>query len=235
LSGKAGSGPEGGSFAKIVIEQTGNVKKEIKKEAAEEAIEKILMIKLYDPEGKYKSSFCPPLDYNDMLMNAMGNGIFTALGPDSTVYVTFNYQNRIERYSADGELLFSADRPVNYEVTGPKKDKDDESTTEVKKSDVYVVYSLNMPGFNNVSRGIGVDSKGRAWVMTYAKQYDIENDDLPKLQIEVFDDKGVLLCVLPWEEDFIPATNALNIIGDLVFFFDTEGISVYEYRITESK
>lgn len=192
------------------------------------------LVKVYDPQGEYKSSFCPPFEYNNMMMNSMGNGIFTAVGPDNSVYVAFRYQNRIEKYKAGGELVFNADRPLNYEITGPME-KEEESTkiTEIITSSGNMAFSINTPEFNKVSQGIGVDSKNRIWVMTYVKQYDKESDEEPELQIEIFNDRGRLLCVLPWQEDFIPTTNSIHMFGNQVFFFDNEGVSVYEYKIKE--
>ena len=50
----------------------------------------------------------------------MGNQIhFSADGRNNT-YIVFDYQNRIEKYSSDGKLLWRSDRKLNYSMAPPK-------------------------------------------------------------------------------------------------------------------
>ncbi|MFC1554229.1 NHL repeat-containing protein [candidate division KSB1 bacterium] len=197
------------------------------------------LVKIFDSSGKLKNSFGESLDYNDNMMNSMGNSIYTAFDQENNVFISFQHQNRIEKYSPDGRLLWKADRPLNYEITGPIEEK----TMEISESSGDMMISLKMPKINNVSRGIGVDDLKNVWVMTYTKQqeqYDPENPEKERdtklhIEIEIYDNNGTLLGKLPWEEEFEPTTNCFHMFGDRLFFISTDGVSVYEYKIIYSQ
>jgi len=169
------------------------------------------VVQIYNSEGVLKREFVKPFDYNDGFFNAIGNAIDFTFDHNNTIYLSFENQNRIEKYSHEGKLLFSADRTLSFEVNRPKAGS----------------------RLNNVSNGIGIDYIGRIWVMTYRKQR--EKDDLePYLELEIYENDGILLGEIPWTEDFIPAlTNSIHMFGDRVFFRNSEAISVYEYKIVE--
>jgi len=86
---------------------------------------------------------------------------------------------------------------------------------------------------NMVSEGIGVDNKGRIWVLSYLEQP--KNAD-PKsyLELEIYDNDGILLGEIPWTEGFIPNANCPHFFGDRMFFIDwSREMAVYEYKIVE--
>ncbi|KPK89056.1 hypothetical protein AMJ80_10290 [bacterium SM23_31] len=181
------------------------------------------VVQIYNKDGSLKKEFGKPVDYNDMFFNSMGNSIYFTFDQNNNVFISFGYQNRIEKYSPAGELFFTSERPLNYEISRPKSKMEETSGGGLV---------LTMPKMNNVSSGIGVDYKGRIWVTTYRKQRE-KDDPEPYLELEIYDNEGILLGKIPWSEDFTPARDDIHMFGDRVFFRDSEGISVYEYKIIE--
>ncbi|KPK96271.1 hypothetical protein AMJ80_00905 [bacterium SM23_31] len=181
------------------------------------------VVKIYDTEGNLKSEFGKPFDFKDIAFNTVGNKIYFTFDWDNNMYICFAYQNRVEKYSLEGKLSFTADRLLNYDISRPKS-----SMEEVSGGG----YMIRMPKINVVSDGIGIDYKGRIWVMTYLKQREKDNPEI-FLKLEIYSNDGILLGEIPWSEDFTPAKNSIHMFGYRVFFFDFEGTSVYEYKIVE--
>jgi hypothetical protein len=211
--------------------------------------EKTGLLKVLDMEGKIQKDFVEEFDYKDFLVNRMGNQFSFTLDEEGNVYVAFVNQNRIEKYSPDGKLLWKADRPLNYDTKVVHKGSR-------KSSGGYM--SIEAPQMNRVASGITVDEKGRVWVATMTRQIredervsrsvqmsmdgtgnrtmtqNVEgNTDVRKTDIyelEIFDRDGVLLGKLPLTH-FV---DGLHIEKDSLYVLDKmRGMQFYEYRIKE--
>ncbi len=195
-------------------------------------------------------SFGEQRDFKDALVNRLGNGFHFAVGKDNNTYVAFDYQNRIEKYSPEGKILWRADRELNYS-TDPPKDKG-----EFKRSGGMV--SMRQPEMNRCSSGIAVDSKGRIWVVNLKRQIkdeekievgvtvtqdaggarsmgmlvggntDVRETDM--FQLEIYAADGALLGKLPLNH-FV---DDIRIEKDRLFLLDRmRGMQFYEYKIIE--
>jgi hypothetical protein len=204
-----------------------------------------------DPDGGTAASFGRLTDFGDGMTNATGNACSFDLDADGALLVSFNAQNRIEKYGPDGTLLWRADRPLDY-------------TTEVKKKGRIETSGGRVMGMsgaimNSCSAGIAVDGKGRAWAVTYARQLKDDervqtsmmstgarsggisnvtvkttgNTDLrttDAFKLEIFGPDGVLLGEIPLTH----FADAIRVFGDRLFLIDRErGVTVYEYGIVE--
>lgn len=210
------------------------------------------LIKGLNLEGELLRDFGQPLDYKDLLMNRMGNRFHFTIDKDDNIYVTFNYQNRIEKYSPDGKIQWKADRKLNYSTTPPKK-----KSGYLKRSRGMV--RIQQPQMNVCSGGIAVDDKGRIWVVTLKRQIKedesvqtsirveraasgersmsinaVGNTDVKKTdvyQLEVFAPDGILLGKLPLNH-FV---DYIRIEKDRLFLLDKmRGMQYYEYKIIEN-
>ena len=164
------------------------------------------------------------------------------------VYLAYTAQNKIEKYAADGRLLWRADRELPYSME--IKDKG-----EIKRTGNNV--SVRGPQLNRCASGIAVDAKGRVWVVTMTRQLkkeeqvgmsmtvsmdgsggrtmgmkpqgegqELRTTDAYKL--EVFSADGALLGSLPL--DFF--VDGIFIYGDRLFLMDKlRGTQFKEYRI----
>ena len=148
------------------------------------------------------------------------------------IFVTFTDQNRIEKYSETGQLLLSIDRVLPFEI----EDRIEKSTAEARGKVVPVERHV----FTPVSRGIGVDGRGRIWVLTFRKA--VSQPQPPKdfsfqdyLAFEVYDKDGVLISRLPFPREVVKFDN-MTMHGDHVFFVDPfDQACVYEYTVVDGR
>ncbi len=214
----------------------------------EQALPKIF--KVLDKEGEVQKEFGNQRDYKNPMVNRIGNMFISAVDKDSNVYITFNAQNRIEKYSSDGRLLWRADRELNYDTDAPKK------KGERKSSGGNV--SIKMPRMNRCSSGIAADDQGRVWVVTQTRQLkedeevqmrvgmsmdeggkrsmnlSVESEaDIRKTdayEIDIYDPEGVLLGKIPVDH-FV---DGIWIVKDKVYLLDkNRGMQFFEYDMIE--
>ncbi len=209
------------------------------------------LIKILDMDAEVQREFGDQKNYKDMLVNRVGNRYHFTVDKESNVYVAFDYQNRIEKYSPEGKLLWRADRKINYPVSTPK------AKGNITRSGGNV--SIRMPQMNNVSNGIAVDQKGRVWVVTNKRQIkeeeqvqtsvmvtqsaggqrsqnysvsgntDVEETDM--YQLEVYDPEGVLLGSIQLNR----FADDIYIVKDRIYLLDKmRGMQFYEYKIVEN-
>ncbi len=170
-----------------------------------------------DQTGKILLNFGQTRKYENKMMKIRGNDFSYTSDPEGNHFLSFWHQNRIEKYSPEGKLLFCADRKLDY------------PETEILKS------RMEPPNF--FGQTVQVDNNGRIWVQTNTRQktkIDRENLDTVKdlYWLEVYNAEGILL-----ERMFSPLNARLmlkKIIGDKIYFIDDrKEMAVYEYRIVE--
>lgn len=206
------------------------------------------LITVLDAEGKPVREFGEPRDFDDELLNNGANEVILTVDGEGQAYLVFAVQNRIEKYAADGRLLWRADRELPYSVEIKEKG-------EIKRQGGGV--SIRMPQMNRCAAGAAVDGKGRLWVITLARQlkeaeqvgtsvsmtmssgggrtigYQVvgEGQELrttDAYKLEIFDADGALLGSLPL--DFF--VDGVFIEGDRLFLLDKfRGTQFREYRI----
>lgn len=202
-------------------------------------------------DGRTVGSFGLLTDFGETMTNAVGNGTAFDVGGEDSLYVSFNAQNRIEKYGADGALVWRADRPLNYGTEVKRKGKIETSGGRMM--------GTSGPEMNSCSVGIAVDGQGRSLVITYARQLRKEeqvqttmmmagsrgggvstvsvktegNTDLrttDALKLEIFSPDGVLLGEVPLTH----FADVIRVFGDQLFLIDRErGVTIYQYRIVE--
>jgi hypothetical protein len=207
-------------------------------------------LKILDKEGKVHKDFGEQHNFNDFLMNRMGNQFHFILDNNDNIYVAFDYQNRIEKYAPDGTLLWKSDRDLGYSMEPPK------AKGGIQRSGGRVM--IEQPDMNRCSSGVGVDNKGRVWVVTLKRQIkeeervetnlrasvstaggrsmnvsvggntDVRETDM--FQLEVFDPEGVLLGAIPVKH-FV---DDIFIDGDRIYLLDRmRGMQFFEYQIVD--
>jgi DNA-binding beta-propeller fold protein YncE len=203
------------------------------------------LIKIYDLDGKTQQDLADAFDFGDEFSTSSGNISFFDADKDDNLYLSFFNQNRIEKYSPKGILLWTADRPLNYSTEMLEK-----GTVERSERGT----SMQAPRFNTCSIGIAVDEKERAWVITLNRQLkkeeqvgtimtvgsggvssvktmgDRELQKTDAFKLEVFDTDGGLLGEVPLEH-FV---SAIRIFKDSLFLIDVERrAKIYHYKIVE--
>ena len=207
------------------------------------------LFKKLDLNGQVAGEYGEPFDFEHPLVNQMGNQVTLAVDENDCVYLAYLYQNRIDKYSPEGKLLWRADRKLDYRTDPPK----DKGKREARGGGV----TIQMPQMNQCAEGIAVDSAGRAWVVTLNRQTredeqvgvnmsvtmsggerkmsmkaqgntDLRTTDMYRL--EVFSPEGVLLGSLSLDH-FV---DGIYLKGERLFLWDAmRGAKFYEYRIKD--
>jgi len=202
----------------------------------------IKLIKVLDLKGNLQFEFVDMLDYKNNLVNWMGNRIDYDTTKDGCFYITFAHQNRIEKYSPEGKLLWRADRQLNYGTQpismGHVERKADGGTT------------TQGPQLNTVANAITVDSGGRAWVATLNRQLTreemgevitapgarrvqrtAEREKIDAYKLEIFDPDGLLLGEMRLDH----RVHGMRIHKDHLFIWERNFAKYYQYEIIEKK
>jgi len=210
------------------------------------------LIQVMDRECNVLKTFGEARDYKHDLVNSTANQVRFAVGADGFVYVSFRHQNRIEKYSAEGELIWSAERDVDYNTDKPIN----KGKVERHKGGSI---SISSPNMNRCCESLSVDGEGRVWVLTYDRQLkDSEEagtsirmsrgdsgstismspnseEDLPEtsdaFRLEVFDAEGVLLQSFPLDH----YGDNIEISGDKIYILDkVRHMKVHVYKWGQS-
>ncbi len=203
------------------------------------------LLKLLSPELTARLEFGEASDFGDEITNAALNSCYFAVDDADEVFVCLANQNRLDKYSPEGQLVWRADREVNF----PTKLIQKGGQRITPNSATYIA-----PKFNRVAVGVDADDKGRAWVVTFNRQIKKEeivntvttgsrsgvtrktegNTDLrttDMFKLEVFGSDGVLL-------GEIPLTHFVDMIyvhKDRLFLLDRDrAVKFYEYKIEET-
>ena len=206
------------------------------------------LFRILSPDGRTMNEFGKLTDFGEPLTNEVGNASALDVDARDAVYISFMFQNRVEKYGPDGTLIWRVDRPLNY-------------STEVIKKGWMGQLGGNSPEMNTCTTGIAVDAKGRIWVVTLDRQLTKEvegvktsglmikdkgsqsisfasikteaNSDVRRsdaFKLEIFGEDGVLLGELPLTH----FADVIRIAGDTLFLIDRDhGVTVYQYRVVE--
>lgn len=196
---------------------------------------------IVDAKGKKKKTFGEMKNYDDVNVNAHANGIALDVDGEDNVCVAFRHQNRVEKFSADGNLGWRANRVLNY------------GTEVVDKGFIHRNYTgtvARMPTLNTVSLGIAADKIGWIWTITMNRQMTqeetgsemivpegrrkvvapvIQKMDIYKL--EIFGPDGILLGTLPLNH----VAHGIRIWDEYLFLWEFNTATVYQYRILENE
>jgi hypothetical protein len=203
-----------------------------------------ILLKVFDEHETIRAEFGQAVDFGEPVTNQVGNSARFAVGRDGGPVASFSYQNRIEKYTPAGQMIWSADRPLTFDTKVIEKGKFERTAN----SSTY-----RGPTMNRCSNGVAVDGVGRIWVVTYRRQIKPEevirismsgsqsgstrkvegNTDMrttDMFQLDVFDPEGVLLGSVPVSQ-FV---DGIWIFGDRLFLLDRDrGVAYHQYRIVE--
>lgn len=178
------------------------------------------MLAIVDLDGKIIERFvlCKIFDEYPLMYGA--NNISYDIDVNDNIFVTFHYQNRIEKYSPEGKPIFFSKRPLKYEIEHRVEDNND----------------FLIPILTYISNDIRIDGKGRLWITTYDEQPETQGSrgatlkNREWLKFEIFDIEGILLGEIPAPIEFY----SKRIYGDTLYLIDPYfEACIYEYKIIE--
>ncbi len=203
------------------------------------SLPKLMLI--IDANGEIQKEIGFPHAYEKWIENFWGNRYDFDIDLDGNFYLAFEHQNRIEKYSSKGELLWKADRTLSFDENDPEH--------------MFTFIIGGRDGSNRaifpakMSQGIAIDGKGRSWVLGFnrhlsreetssevmsstgntSKRVGAEIKKLDVYKLEIFDGDGVLLGEIALDH----LANGLRIYGDYLYIWEYENTKYYHYRIVE--
>ena len=171
----------------------------------------VSLVYIQDEDGNKLREFGKARIYKERDFIWYGNPFSSVIDNNGCIYIAFDYQNRIEKYSPEGQLLLSITRDLPFQ----------ESTRR----------DFDKPGLmmNVFSAGVYLDHKSRIWVIRYKNLEPVPNGTI----MDVYSPEGILLTHVMTEKDILPNEKKL-IAGDRFFYVDVyTDMCVYEYRIVE--
>jgi hypothetical protein len=202
------------------------------------------LLEILDLNGKTKLTFGDATDYRDGITNHYANIFDLDTDAEKNICLSFLFQNRIEKYTPDGKLLWQADRPLNF------------GTEVIEKGFITRrpgSVAVTGPNMNQVSSGIAADGKGRIWVITLRRQRTKEEMGLrasvatdagvvarrtrtqPKVvkadiyKLEIFNPDGIFLGEIPQTHN----AHGIRIFGDNLFIREYDNTIFYQYKIVD--
>jgi len=127
------------------------------------------LLSVVDRDGRTQKTFGEATNYKDTNVTSTANSFYFDKDAQENIYLSFWYQNRVEKYASDGTLLWRADRPLNFGTEVIDKGR-------VERSERGT--TIQAPRMNMVSMGIACDGKGRVWVNTFNRQMSPEEQGM---------------------------------------------------------
>ncbi len=187
------------------------------------------LLSVYDKTGAIIRSFGAVKLYENPRLTLNANIVYFTKDSSDNIYAAYGHQNKISKYSSDGRMILSADRSLPYEIENVMK-------VELFKSG-NMEREFPWPSVSSVSKGVGMDHRGRIWVLTFLKQPNkfgaFENEGTLSncYEFDVFDSNGILLFKVPFPNVLF---NNFSIYDDRIYLIDFQNEScVYEYKIVE--
>jgi hypothetical protein len=163
-------------------------------------------------------------DYKDDEVTYFGNNVRLARDLNGNIYLGYEDENRLEKYTPEGAMIFCTGRPVEHEHKYEKISQ----TMNIQGRDITIDNVFFLP----VTGSIAVDGRNRLWVKSHVKKDESEEpgkESVGGLEFQIFDEDGVwLTCVN------VPNHGLTFIFGDRLFFLDSnEELCLYEYKIVD--
>jgi len=176
------------------------------------------LIKIIDESFKVIRKFGEGIIFKIFPLINGGNRLLFTNDDDDNIYLTFLFQNRIEKFTSEGKLVFKTNRPVPDEM----------HHRTAKMSNVYT----------GISRGIGVDSQDRIWIITCTRRpikEEIPPEGLSLIEtdryrLDVIRSNGAFLKSFPLSH----FCDDMRIIDDKIYILDqNRSMRFYIYRMSE--
>jgi hypothetical protein len=192
-------------------------------------LEEHKLLSVYDETGMIIRSFGAVKQYDDPKLTLNANIAYFSNDNNDNIFVAYAFQNKIDKYSQDGKMIFSTDRYLPYKI------KNEMKAILFKSGDMEREFLW--PSVTSITKGICLDQKNRIWVLTFLKQpnkfggFDNEKNLTHCYEFDVFDSSGILLFKVPFPN---VGFDNISIYDDRMYLIDSQNEAcVHEYRIVE--
>ncbi|UCE39863.1 MAG: NHL repeat-containing protein [Candidatus Aminicenantes bacterium] len=204
------------------------------------------LLQIVDEDGQILRTAGTQKLYEDWDCYRYFNRISFAVDDEDNLYLAYATRNKIEKYTPDGTLRMTIDRPLNYGIS--------EKIEKIKRQ--VGPRQIELPELNFVSKSLAVDAKKRIWVLSFDRQLTFEElpvtihfadaegqleatdtlktSESPKTDafvFHVFDKSGEFLGEIPLAH----FADRVKIDGDRLYILEKDNeMCVYEYRIVNT-
>ncbi|MCP4727804.1 MAG: 6-bladed beta-propeller [bacterium] len=178
-------------------------------------------------EGIILNKFGEVRQYEHIFMKNNGYSAYINIDKYKNIYTSFSYQNRIEKYTPDGQLLMKISRDLPY-----KESLNYYTRNIIDENGKFVQSRWDANRFSN---GIEIDHQNRIWVPTLFRQklnkeFLDKVNDADNRMLEVYSEEGILLERIKHEK--VRYMSEIRIFDDKLFIINGDyECAVYEYRI----
>ncbi|MFC1477310.1 hypothetical protein ACFL6L_02475 [candidate division KSB1 bacterium] len=183
---------------------------------------------LSSEDGSVLRMFGTPEFRDDAKETAELNQVYVEPDEDNNLFLSYLFRNRLDKYTHDGEQIYTAEFPMKYDIQDNAVFVHDPSRK-----------TSPLASFTIVSEGAGIDSRGRVWILSPSAPIPSVNPEgitvdpgQKAFDLHVLDQDGVYLGMLP-----VPVgwrTMRMRIFGDRLFLLESVNLmTVHEYRIVE--
>ncbi|MCP4726142.1 MAG: 6-bladed beta-propeller [bacterium] len=137
----------------------------------------IYPMRILDEEGNILNEFGDVEEYEEWDHYLYFNLISYTSDAEENIIVAHLTRNKIQKYTVDGQMIFTADRPLNYEI----------STEYRTRPAQWGNRTIKLPDINRVSLMPGVDEKGRIWALSHERQLTHEEQSI---RINIANEEG---------------------------------------------
>jgi hypothetical protein len=177
------------------------------------------LLQIMDRKGKVIKTFGEPRDYKHDLVNSTGNNVRFAVGGDGHVYVAFRFQNRLEKYTPDGEIVWTADKKLNFNADKPI------NKGNIERSGGGSI-SIESPRMNACSEAVAVDDAGRIWVISFDRQLKEEERAGTSVRMSR-SDSGSSISMSPHTDEEMPLVTDAYVLD----VYDAEGVLLQRFPL----
>ncbi|MFC1553442.1 NHL repeat-containing protein [candidate division KSB1 bacterium] len=181
-------------------------------------------VRMVDEKGNLIAGLGKLRIFDDERISKAANSLYIAKDSENNIYLSFRNQNRIEKYSPAGKLLYVMDRQLNFEPFFKVEIRETVFRGQVIDRSPAVFMA-------NVTDRIFTDNKDRLWICAFTKQEEEGDKKTDYLQFQVFSSEGEYLFNVPYPSE---PHNFFKILGNRLFLIDTyTEMCVYKFEITE--
>lgn len=205
------------------------------------------LIQIVGNDGKILRTAGTQEQYKDWDSYRYFNRTSFTLDKEDNLYLAFATRNKIEKYTPEGILVMTLDRPLNFGIS--------EKIEKVKRQ--VGPRQIELPQLNFVSKNLAIDKEDRIWVLSFDRQLTFEElpvtihfaDEGGQLEatdtlktsessqtdafvFHVFEKNGEFLGKIPLTH----FADKVKIFGDRLYILEKDNeMCLYEYRIIETE
>jgi len=156
--------------------------------------------------------------------NYLGNSVGFVVTDNNIKFISYFHRNKIVRLDIDGKIDLQISKSRSFE----ESEKPESRLVPYNGNTRLLMEAITMHSSSILDR------KNRLWILSTNKPFIIrpEGNDLEGVfNMDIYDQDGILLQSIPWDLGY--KRRPIYVKNDLMYFIDTNEMSIMEYKIVE--